>query len=309
MAKIFIATTTFGMDDQRPLGLLKEKGFEVVLNKHGRKLTEDELIELAKDCEGIIAGTEKYSVRVFESLPKLRAVSRCGVAMESVDMAAAERRGVKVANTPDAPTQAVAELALCLILDCLRKVSRMDRMLRKGEWKKESGSLLSGKTLGIVGLGRIGRRVAELAAPFKVKMLGADVKPDEKWLKKNGIELCALDELLAKSDIVTLHLPLTADNKGLINAERVKTMKKGAIIVNTARGGLIDERALFEALKSGALAGAALDVMEQEPYKGPLLELENIVLTPHIGAYAKEARIAMETEAVQNLLQLLSRGK
>jgi len=307
--KVLISTSSFGQYDSRPLELLKTRGFEVVLNPHGRTLKAGEIVELAKGCQGVIAGTEPLNAEVLKNLPKLRAISRVGAGLDNIDVKAAEQCGIMIKNTPHAPTQAVAELTLGFILNVLRKIDSMDRQIRSGKWKKEMGALLSGKTVGIIGLGRIGRRVAELLMPFGVKILASEPKPDRKWVKKNKVRLTSLKELLRESDVVTLHIPYTEKNRKLINTKRLKIMKRGAILINTSRGGLVDEGALYQALKSGHLGGAALDVMEVEPYHGPLKGLDNVILTPHIGSYALEARVQMEIEATKNLIHMLTEGR
>jgi len=307
--KILVTTSSFGKYDEKPIEILKEKGHEVVLNPHKRKLIKEELLELAKGYEAILAGTEKYDEEVFNKLPDLRLISRCGVGLDSIDLESAKKHGVDIRNTPDAPTEAVSELSLLLILSVLRKTNFMDRKIREGIWKKEMGNLLYGKTVGIVGLGRIGRRLTELLRPFNVKIIGNDVNPDITWADKNNIKISGLDELLQESDIVTLHIPYSDDSRHFINSEKLNKMKNGSILINTSRGGLINENALHTAVTSGHLKGAALDVMEKEPYNGPLANLEKVVLTPHVGSYAIESRIRMETEAVENLLKMMSEGK
>jgi len=303
--KILISTSSFGKDSPEPLQLLQKNGIQYVLNPHGRKVEREELLALAKDCDGVIAGTEKYDAAALAALPNLKSISRCGAGMDGVDLEAAKKAGVRVMATPDAPTQAVAELAVGLMLDACRKISRMDRAMRKGEWKKEMGGLMEGKSVGIIGLGRIGRRVAELLSPFGVKIIAVEPNPDREWMRKNQASLVTMDELLKQADIISLHVPLTQENRNLLDADRLSKMKKGAILINTSRGGLVDERALKEALKSGPLGAAALDVYVKEPYDGDLKELENIILTPHIGAYAKEARIRMEMEAAGHIIEML----
>jgi D-3-phosphoglycerate dehydrogenase / 2-oxoglutarate reductase len=303
--KILVSTSTFATDSPIPLQMLREKKYEITLNPHKRKLSMEELVALAHDCEGIIAGTEEYNAAVFSKLPKLKAISRCGAGMDNVDLEAAKKAGVAVANTPDAPTQAVAELAVCLMLDASRRVSLMDRQMRQGEWKKQMGRLLDSKTVGIVGLGRIGKKVAMLLKGFGVTLVACDPFPDNKWISENGVRLLSLQDLLKISDIVTLHIPQTKENDRIIDSKKLGMMKKGAMLVNTSRGSLVDEEALLQSLQSHHLSVAALDVMQKEPYDGPLKQLDNVVLTPHIGAYAVEARIRMETEAAQNLIRIL----
>jgi len=307
--KVLISTSSFGEYDKSPVRLLESHGFEVVFNLYKRKLRLEEVAELAKDCDGIIAGTEPLTEEVFKKLHHLKAISRCGAGLDNVDVEAARKHGIAVKSTPDAPTQAVAELTVALILNVLRRINFMDRQVRSGAWSKEMGQLLSGKTVGIIGLGRIGKRVAELLRPFGVKILASEPKLDKKWVEKNKVRLTFLEELLRESDVVTLHIPYAEQNRNLINAERLKIMKRGAILVNTSRGGLVDEDALYRALKSEHLGGAALDVMEVEPYRGPLKELNNVILTPHIGSYALEARVQMEIEAAKNLIDMLRGGK
>lgn len=298
--KIAITTSSFAKFSQEPLDLLRERGIEYVLNDKGRALTEDEAIEILRGCVGVAAGTEPLTRRVMEALPELRVISRCGVGMDSVDRTAAEQRGIAVRNTPDGPTLAVAELTLGYTLDLLRHVTRMDRDIRAGVWKKRMGNLLQGKKVGIVGLGRIGHAVARLFVAFGAEVAYADPYAQETaYLRKD------LDELLGWADIVTLHCPKPRDGGTLLDARRLSLMRRGTWLINAARGGLVDESALHELLASGHLAGAALDTFAEEPYKGPLKELDTIILTPHIGSYAKEARIRMEVDTIKNLLQAL----
>ena len=304
--KVFISTSSFAEYDKSPVRLLESNGFEVVLNPYGRKLKLEEVATLAKGCVGIIAGTEPLTEEVLRQLPDLNAISRCGTGLDNVDVGAARKRGIAVRTTPDAPTQAVAELTVALILNVLRRINFMDRQVRSGAWSKEMGRLLSGKTVGIIGLGRVGRRVTKLSRSFGVKILASELKPDKKWAEKNKVSLTSLEELLRESDIVTLHIPYTKQNRNLINAKRLKIMKRGAILINTSRGGLVDEDALYQALKGGHLGGAALDAMEIEPYHGSLKELDSVILTPHIGSYAIEARVQMEMEAAKNLIRMLT---
>jgi len=307
--KVFISTSSFAEYDKSPVRLLESNGFEVVLNPYGRKLKLEEVATLAKGCVGIIAGTEPLTEEVLRQLPDLKAISRCGTGLDNVDVGAAKKRRIAVRTTPDAPTQAVAELTVALILNVLRRINFMDRQVRSGAWSKEMGRLLSGKTVGIIGLGRVGRRVTKLLRSFGVKILASEPKPDKKWAEKNKVSLTSLEELLRESNIVTLHIPYTKQNRNLINAKRLKIMKRGVILINTSRGGLVDEDALYRALKSEHLGGAALDAMEIEPYRGPLKELNNVILTPHIGSYALEARVQMEMEAAKNLINILRGGR
>lgn len=303
--KVLISTSTFGVLDRKALEILEKRGCEYILNPHKRKLTEDEVIELAKGCQGIIAGTEPLTQKVFDKLPELKAISRCGTGMDSVDIICAEKCGISVRNTPDVLTQAVAELVVGYTIDASRNITLMDREVRKGIWKKRMGQLVQGKTVGIIGLGRIGKRLVELLEPFGAGFKAYEPNPDKEWLEKHNVDNVSMEILLESCDIVTIHVPYKKELYHLLGREKIGLMKKGSILINASRGGLVDEDALYEALKSGCLGYAVLDTFEKEPYEGPLKEIENIILTPHIGSYAKEARINMEIESVENLLDAL----
>ncbi|MDD5136778.1 MAG: phosphoglycerate dehydrogenase [Candidatus Omnitrophica bacterium] len=302
MKKIAISTTTFGEYDRSCIKRCEDLGFEVVMNRHGRKIKPDELVELAGNAVGLIAGTEELTGEVMSKLPGLKVISRCGAGIENVNLDAAKKLGIKVFNTPDAPTLAVAELAIGLIMNLLRKINMADRGIRNGEWKKPMGNLLTGKKIGIIGFGRIGKKAAELLSGFNCQVAYYDPHVEGR---ASGFKKLELKELLKVSDIVSIH---AAAKEELLGAEELGLMKRGSLLVNLARGGAVNEGALYENLKKGILAGAALDVFGEEPYKGALKELDNVILTPHIGSYAKEARISMECEAVDNLLNGLKEG-
>lgn len=297
---VLLSVSSFGAAGDGPLRLLEAAGVNVVPNPHGRKLTEDEVAELIAGVDGVIAGTEPLNATVLERAGRLRVISRVGVGLENVDLNAALRMGIVVRNTPEALTDAVAELTLGGILSVIRQIGRMDRDMHAGAWERQMGGLLRGKTVGIVGLGRIGRRLAELLHPFEVRLLAADRAPEPAVADQLGVRYVELDELLRESDVVTLHLPGLEDS--LIGADEIALMRPGAILVNASRGGLVDEAALHAALADGRLAGAYLDTFASEPYDGPLRDLPTVLLTPHAGSYAAEARERMETEAAQNLL-------
>lgn len=296
--KVAILTTSFG-EDPRALEILRKKGLNLTLNPHKRKVTGSEVIQLASDADGVISGLEEIDSEVLGKLWRLKVISRCGVGLDNVDLEATKARGIRVFNTPDAVTPAVAELTVGLMLDLLRKTPRMDQELRTGNWNKKMGSLLQGKKVGVVGFGRIGRHVAKLCLAFGAEAAFSDPANPEPLA---GTTAKSLEELLGWADILTLHASQEKPST-LIGASELSRMKNGAWFVNTSRGGLLDEGALYEALRSGRLSGAALDVFAKEPYDGPLGKLENTVLTPHIGSYAKEARARMELEAAQNLLK------
>lgn len=301
--RIAITTSTFAEFDREPLDLLDAAGAEYVLNPHGRKLKPEETVQLLQNCIGVVAGTEVYDAAVLSALPGLLVISRCGVGLDSVDLEAAKARSVLVRNTPFGPTRAVAELTVGLALDLLRHVTRMDRDLRAGAWKKRMGSLLTGKKVGVVGFGRIGRSTADLFASLGCAIAYSDLAP----IADCPIYATCLElrELLAWADLVTLHCGKPAHGGFLLGQEELAAMRPGSWLINCGRGGLVDEEALAEMLRSGRLAGAAVDCFVQEPYTGPLTGLDNAVLTPHVGSYAREGRAGMEADAVKNLLDAL----
>jgi D-3-phosphoglycerate dehydrogenase len=308
MKKILISPSSFAECSSAPMEVLERAGFEAVINPYKRRLTSQEVLALAKDCIGIIAGVEALDRDTLSRLKALKIISRVGSGMENIDLKAAHELGIIIKNTPNAPVQAVAELTVALIMNLLRNISAMDKSLHTGKWEKRMGSLLSGKTVGIIGTGKIGKRAAELLSGLGAKVIAYDIKPDASWAGKHNVELRQFDDLLTDSDIITIH---ASCDKTLIGKREFSTMKKGSYLINVSRGAVVDEGALFDALRDGALSGAALDVFCKEPYAGPLTQLDNVIITPHIGSYARECRIAMEMEAVNNLLGGLkeSQGK
>ena len=304
--KICVSTSSFGKYDERPIRMMEDKGLEVALNPHARKLDESEISSFLNGAIGLVAGTENLSGKVLSSLPLLKVISRCGVGTDNIDLDTASKLGIKVFNTPDGPTVAVAELTLGLILAVLRHIVKCDMSIRDNEWKKYMGTLLCGKTVGIIGLGRIGKSVAKLLIPFGTKVCCSEPEPDRDFIKEYGIKILSLKELLACSDIVTLHLKFKERQGYFIGKDEIGLMKKNSFLINVARGNLVDENALVEALKNNKIKGAGLDVYEKEPYNGPLKELKNVVLTSHIGSYAEESRVNMEIEAVKNLIKGLN---
>ncbi len=301
MSKFVISTSTFDTDNNPAIQSLIKQGMTGVSNPYRRKLTEQEIIDLlADDSVGLIAGIEPLTARVFAAAKQLKVVARCGAGMDSVDLAAAEEHKIAVSNTPEAPAQAVAELTLGLMLALLRRICNTDKLLRQGEWPRQQGHLLAAQTIGIVGLGHIGRRVARLCQAFDAKVIAYDPYVTEATA---NVSLVSFEQLLTQADIVTLHLPYSKDNHHLLDSKALAQMKPSAMVINAARGGLVDEAALNHALCTEQLAAAALDVFEQEPYQGQLLACDNIILTSHIGSLAREARQRMELEVAENLLQ------
>lgn len=294
---IFVSSSRFeraSLDGALPAS----SDLQVVYNDSGKRLSEDQLIaQRPSRCVGIIAGLEPLSRRVLEQYPDLKVIARLGTGMDTVDLSAAKERGIAVVGTPDATTNAVAELTLGLMIAALRGIATADRGIRSGMWTQVQGGLIKGRVVGIVGFGRIGRRVAELAEAF-----GARVVYFDPFAVGDDSRRCrTLDGLLDASDIVTLHSPLNDDTRGLLGKAQLQRLREGGLVVNVARGGLVDESALVESVKSGRLS-AAIDCFADEPYTGPLRELDGVVLTSHIGSLTAETRQEMEASAVRSVV-------
>lgn len=298
--KVIISTSSFAKFDKKPLDMLEKEGLSVEMNPFGRKLSAEEISGLLSDADFLIAGTEPLTREVLAGSKNLKVISRCGTGLDNVDLKAAEELGIKVFNTPDAPAQSVAELTVGLIFSLLRCIPLMDRGLREGVWQKKMGNLIAGKRIGIIGLGRIGRKVAAIFSS-----IGADVGYTDITEIKDASDyrFMNIKDLIVWADVITIHSGGTKDGKPLLGDEEIALMQGGKFIINTGRGGLVDEGALATAIKEGRVAGAALDVFKNEPYDGPLVKMDEVILTPHVGSYAVEARISMEIEATQNLLK------
>lgn len=306
--KVLISTVPFGsLPNHDPLGLLEAARVRYQLNPFGRRLTEPELVELIHDVSILIAGTEPITTEVMEAAPQLQLIARVGIGLDSVDLEAARMRGIAVTYTPEAPAPAVAELTVGLMLDLLRSISRADRLMHSKHWKRFLGRRLDGLTVGVLGVGRVGKRVIRiLRGGFpNVRILANDIQPDFSFGEELGIEWVEKNKLYANSDIVTLHLPLTQITNRLITEREIGMMKPSAFIINTSRGGIVDESALATALTSGCLAGAAIDVFDREPYSGVLTDIEPCILTCHMGSMSEDCRAAMETEALEDVLRFV----
>jgi D-3-phosphoglycerate dehydrogenase / 2-oxoglutarate reductase len=302
--KILITTVPF-----RNVKLLENAGLEFHFNPLGRRLTEKELIQLISDFHILIAGTEPITAKVMDAAPHLKLIARVGIGLDSVDLEAARRRGIAVTYTPDAPAPAVAELTVGLMLDLLRGISCTDRAMHTRQWNRVMGRRLNGLTVGIVGVGRVGKRVTRiLRGGFPdVHILANDIQPDYTFGKDADVRWVEKSELYVKSDIVTLHVPLTRATRRLLGEREISAMKNTGFVINTSRGEIVDESALAAALKSGRLAGAAIDVFEEEPYAGVLTDIERCILTCHMGSMSEDCRHAMETEAVDDVLRFVRR--
>jgi len=290
---------------EKAIEVLKNAGFEVVYEEYP---DEERLLELAKDVDAIIVRSKpKVTRKVIENAPNLKVIGRAGVGLDNIDLDAAKERSIEVVNSPGASSRSVAELAMALMFNVTRKIAFADRKMREGVWAKKQcmGFELDGKTLGIVGFGRIGYNIAKIAKAMGMNLLLYDPYPNFERAKEVGGKFVELEELLKESDVVTLHVPLLDSTYHLINEERLKLMKPTAILINAARGPIIDTNALVKALREGWIAGAGLDVFEEEPLPAghELTKLDNVVLTPHIGASTVEAQMRAGVEVAKRSLK------
>lgn len=304
--RILIATWPFGTTGEKPLHLLAETGWELVSNPHHRRLVSCEVAELLRDIDAVIAGTEPYTSETLRNANQLRSIHRVGAGLDNIDLAFCGGKNIQVTFTPDAPSQAVAELAVANILNLLRHIHQSDRSVREGAWNRLMGRLLQEVTIGIIGVGRIGGRVIRLLEPFRPTIKAYDIHPDIYGTPFPNTTWCGLEEVVSSADLLSLHIPLNPENHHFVNRSFLSHMKAGAFLINTSRGGIVDTAALTEALLRKSLGGAALDVYEQEPYEGELTQMENCILTAHIGASAKHSRYLMELGAVQDCIRVLS---
>ncbi|PJZ36139.1 dehydrogenase [Leptospira levettii] len=327
---VFVSTFPFCRTSPVALDLLVSNGFTVTVNPLGRKMKPNEVAEAAKNFDALIAGTEELTP-LIESTNILKFVSRVGVGLDSVPLELCKEKGISVAYTPDAVSPAVSELAVSLIVDTMRRVTYADREIRKGEWTRPYGERIGGSTIGILGFGRIGKRVASHLLGYMPKeILVCDLidqtesirvlnevssnlhhvncKLGKNWGHSTSKQV-DLNSLLEMSDAITIHVPLTAETKNLINFKNMSLMKSSAVLINTARGGIVNENDLYKVLKENLISAAAMDVFEEEPYKGPLRDLENVILTQHMGSCSNDCREDMEREAAENVVGFFGGGK
>jgi D-3-phosphoglycerate dehydrogenase / 2-oxoglutarate reductase len=303
--KILIATYPFGKSGSKPLDLLKKTGWELKFNPYGRRLKAGDIPELIKDVDAVIAGTEPYSIGVLKK-SNVKVISRVGIGLDSVPLLDCKKEGIQVTYTPDAPSQGVAELTLANIINLIRYVIPSDHSVRLGAWNRLMGHLVKELTIGIIGVGRIGKRVIKLLQPFDPKILVCDLEPDTEFGEKYNLKWVEKEEIFQASDLISLHIPSNKQNFHYLDRETIALMKTGSYIINTARGPLLDEQALYDALVQGHLAGAALDVFKKEPYEGKLTQLDNVILTAHIAASASASRYLMELGAAEDCIRVLN---
>ncbi|MGC3953904.1 MAG: phosphoglycerate dehydrogenase [Propionicimonas sp.] len=308
--RVLTTVTNYGLYCAEAKTMLEAAGLEVIENPHGRPLTFDELAAVVGDVDAVVAGVDSWDDRVFELAPRLRVIARFGTGVDNIDLAAAGRRAITVTNAKGANANAVAELTIGLMLGLLREVPRLDQVVRRGIWERAMGAELRGRTVGLLGFGDIPQRVARKLAGFDVRVLAFDKYPDLAVAGELGVRFGSLAEVLAASDVVSLHLPSLPDTQRIMNDERFSQMRPGAWFVNTARGALVDEAALGRALSSGRLAGAAVDVYEVEPASSdnPLFALQNIICTPHSAGETGETYAEIGITTAKAVLDVL-RGR
>lgn len=288
------------------LDRLRQAGCEVVVHYWHDKRDEAEMIRLVPGMDAAIVSIDPFTPRVLDAADRLKVISRTGIGYDAVDVPAATERGILVTTTPGANETAVADYTWAMLMAISRKVVENDRNVRQGKWVRVVGDDPTGKTIGIVGLGTIGKKVARRASGFDMRVLAYDVFKDEAWAAANGVTYVTLEELLSQADYVTVHVPLMASTRNLIDEARLRLMKPNAYIINTARGGVIDETALYKTLSERRIGGAALDVFSQEPPWGnPLLTLDNVLLAPHVAGNSLGAQERVIAMACENALRVL----
>lgn len=309
MDKVLIAPMTLAGIEGGFVDVLREAGFDLVYPNRGAQLTEEELFEFLPGIKASVAGSEPYTARVLAAHPQLRVIARVGVGYDAVDVAAATRQGIAVTIAPGTNEGSVAEHTFTLILGLAKNIISQHLGVKGGGWPRGANLPLRGRTLGIAGLGRIGKAVAVRGAAFGMRLLAYDPIPDTAFSAHHHITLVPFERLLAESDFLTLHLPVSEQSRYLINRKTLALMKPTAFLINTARGAVVNEADLLDALKNKRLAGAGLDVFEQEPPgSNPLFELDNVLLTPHAAGTDVQSRDDMALSAARAIVSL-SRGE
>lgn len=306
MKRVLVTSRSFGQVSEEPMALLLEDGIAVDRVNESGLLNESKFKTLISSYDGIIIGADLLTAAVLQEASQLKIICKHGTGVDNIDLKKAREQGITVTNVPGMNADAVADTTIGLMLDVARKLSYAARRVREGKWERIIGTDVCGKTLGILGFGAVGKRVAKRALGFGMRILVFDPVLKELPKEYENCVKVSLEELLPAADFVTVHVPLSVDTKYLINAPRMKQMKKGGILINTARGGIVDETALYEAILCGHLAGAGLDVVEHEPAIGnPLLELDSVTIVPHIASYSVEAINAVSMVCARNIVTAL----
>ena len=304
--KILITPRSFASISDKPINMLTEKGYVIQRNNTGRPYEKGEMLKLIRDVDGIIIGIDELSAEIIKKANALKVISKYGTGLDNIDTNMATNKKIVVTNTPTANVNAVADLTFGLILSLARRIPEADKKMKSGKWEKIIGKSVWKKTVGIIGLGKIGKQVAKRAQGFEMNILVFDLIKDKKFALRYGMKYVNLEKLLQNSDYITIHIPLNDATRGMISYKELGKVKKEAFLINTSRGGIVDEEALYNALRNNKLRGAALDVYKNEPLQEtPLKELDNVIMTPHIGAYTEEAIENMGTQAAQNLIDVL----
>jgi D-3-phosphoglycerate dehydrogenase len=304
--KVLVTPRSFGKTSNVPFEMLNKHGYEIVRNESGKQYSEAQLLDIIEDIDGIIAGLDPISGSVLRKGKKLKVVTKYGVGLDNIDLDTAKELGIKVTFTPGANNESVADLAFTLMLSLSRSVIKLDSIVRNKGWEKVIGSEIYGKTMGVIGTGAIGKGVAKRAKGFDMVVLAYDIYPDHAFAEKYGVQYVDKKTILEKSDFISLHVPLTDEMYHFISEEELNIMKDTAYIINTSRGGIINEEALYNALKEKKIAGAGLDVFETEPpVNNRLLELDNVILSPHCGASTIDATNRMGVMAAEGLISVL----
>lgn len=308
MAKILITPRSLTRDGDPALELLKKAGHELVLSTPGKAPEEEELLRLVPGCVGWIAGVEKISEKVLREARGLKAISRNGTGVDSIDLEACKHLGISVLRAEGANARGVAELTIALLLSLVRSIPWSNARVKAGGWERRQGTELEDRTLGVIGCGKIGKLVVRFALALDMRVAGFDACPDPSFAPSPRFRFTSKDEVLASSDFVTLHCPHTAGEPPVIGRDTIACMRKGAYLINTAREGLVDAAAVLEALEQGRIAGYAVDAYDHEPPAlGALLSHERVITTPHIGAFTAESVSRATRVAVENLLAALGK--
>jgi D-3-phosphoglycerate dehydrogenase len=305
--RLLVTPTSYGKNDARLKTELESQVGEVIYNPTGKPLTSTEVAKLLPGVDGYIAGLDGIDANALQSANCLKVIARYGVGVDNVDLAAAREKGIIVTNTPGANSVSVAELALGLMLALARQIPEAVEAVRQGKFPRYSGVSLEGKIIGILGLGAIGKQLAQRLTGFDCKILAFDPFADAVFAKDNQIELASMDAVIEQADFVSLHLPLLPETRGIVNGSFLSKMKKGSFLINTSRGEVVDEDALLRSLQSGHLKGAGLDAFAIEPPdpKNPLLALSQVIATPHLGAQTDGATSNMGWFAMRDCLAVL----
>ena len=304
--RVQLATWPFGTAGRKPLELLEQTGWELVFNPRHRRLRPHDVADLLQDIDGVIAGTEPYNSETLCNANRLQVISRVGIGLDTVDLEFCRDANIQVTYTPDAPSQAVAELTVANILNLLRHIHQSDRSVREGAWNHLMGQLVQETTIGVIGVGRIGSCVIRLLEPFHPTILANDTDPKVYGTPMPNTKWCPTEDIIRRADMITFHIPMCTENHHFVSRSLISKMKTGAFLINTSRGAIVDTEALTDALVQKHLGGAALDVYENEPYEGPLTKLDNSVLTAHIGASARQSRYLMELSAAEDCIKVLN---